>query len=142
MDPRINMVMVGAKDVASLRTFYEGGLGWSPWMPASPMSVLYKVGTSILVFLDAGYLEKESGIARGDQPKSLWAIFVPTKEEVNGVFDRATEAGATITSPIRDRDDGLYSGYFADPEGNGWEVVWSPHMPLGDDGGLTLPGRA
>ena len=27
------------------------------------------------------------------------------------------------TRPIRDRDQGLYSGYFTDPEGNGWEVV-------------------
>jgi hypothetical protein len=36
------------------------------------------------------------------------------------------------------RDGGLYSGYFTDPEGNGWEIVWSPVMRPGADGGLTL----
>jgi predicted lactoylglutathione lyase len=134
------MIMVGAKHVADLRAFYESGLGWTPWMPASDTSVAYKVGTSILIFLDAGYLAQESGMPAIDAPKSLWATFVPSKNDVDSVFERATQAGATITSPVRDRDQGLYSGYFADPEGNGWEIVWSPHMPLGADGELTLPG--
>jgi len=141
MDPRINMVMVGAKDIGALRQFYERGLGWSPWMPVNAGSAAYKVGTSILIFVNADYLAAESGVPKVDTPKSLFAIFVPSREEVHSVFDKATKAGAKITSPIRNRDDGIYSGYFADPEGNGWEVVWSPHMPLGADGGLTLPGQ-
>ena len=43
-------------------------------------------------------------------------------------------------SPARSgtRDGGLYSGYFTDPEGNGWEIVWSPVMRPGADGGLDL----
>jgi hypothetical protein len=35
----------------------------------------------------------------------------------------------------------LYTGYFADPESNSWEVVWSPHMPLDADGALTFPAQ-
>ena len=111
-------------------------------MPANEGSVAYKVGTSVLIFVNAAYLAHESGIAAADTPKSIWAVFVPSKEDVDAAFALAQKAGATITSPIRDRDQGLYSGYFTDPEGNGWEVVWSPHMPLGADGGLTLPGAA
>jgi len=142
MNARINMVMVSAKDINLLRAFYEQGLGWTPWMPASEGSVAYKVGTSVLIFVNAAYLAHESGIAQTQSPKSIWAIFVPTKTEVDAAFDRAVRAGAKVTSPIRDRDGGLYSGYFVDPEGNGWEVVWSPHMPLGADGALELPGVA
>jgi predicted lactoylglutathione lyase len=138
MDARINMIMVSAKDVPALRRFYEDGLGWTPWMPATSLSIMYQVGTSILVFLDADYQEKQSGIPAVATPKGLWAIFMKTKEEVAAVFDRAIAAGATVTSPIRDRDGGLWSGYFTDPEGNGWEVVWSPDMTPTDDGGLTL----
>lgn len=140
MDQRINMVMVGAKDIGMLRQFYETGLGWSPWMPASDGSVAYKVGTSVLIFVNADYLSHESGIPAMDTPKSLFAIFVSSKDEVHAAFDKAEKAGAKVTSPIRDRDQGLYSGYFADPEGNSWEVVWSPHMPLNSEGALTLPG--
>jgi predicted lactoylglutathione lyase len=134
------MVMVSANNIDLLRAFYEQGLGWTPWMPASAGSVAYKVGTSVLIFVNAAYLAAESGLPAAEAPKSIWAIFVPSKEEVDAAFERAMAAGAKITSPIRDRDQGLYSGYFADPEGNGWEVVWSPHMPLGDDGALQLPG--
>ena len=141
MDPRVNMIMVSANDIAALRNFYEAGLGWTPWMPASDSSVMYKVGTSILVFLNAAYLAHESGIEAVATPKSVWAVFVESKDEVIAAFERAVKAGATVTSALRDRDGGLFSGYFADPEGNGWEVVWSPHMPLAADGGLTLPGR-
>jgi predicted enzyme related to lactoylglutathione lyase len=141
MDQRVSMIMVGATDVARLRKFYEEGLGWSTWgPPPSPASVMYKVGHSVLVFLPAPYLAAESGIPAAELPKSLWAIFVASKAEVDTVFARAIEAGGKVTSPVRDRDGGLYSGYFSDPEGNGWEVVWSPHMPLDDQGALTLGG--
>ena len=142
MLPRINMIMVGAKDVGRLRRFYEDGLGWAPWMPPTPQSVLYKVGTALLVFLDENYQAKESGIAAVSAPKGIFAIFVESKPEVDRVFRQALDAGAVETSAVRDRDGGLYSGYFTDPEGNGWEVVWSPHMPLDPDGALTLPGQA
>ena len=139
MDQRVSMIMVGAEDVATLREFYEQGLGWSTWGPApSPASVMYKVGHSILVFLHSAYLAAESGIPAASGPKSIWALFVSTKDEVEQIFSRALAAGAMVTSPVRDRDGGLYSGYFADPEGNGWEVVWSPHMPLDAEGALTL----
>jgi len=61
---------------------------------------------------------------------------------VEEIYSRALKAGAKETSGVRDRDGGLYTGYFDDPEGNSWEVVWSPHMPLDAQGALTLPGQA
>lgn len=141
MDQRVSMIMAAAKEIAVLREFYETGLGWRPWGPVSDMSVMYQVGHSVIVFLNEQYLAAESGIAIGAQPKSIWAIFVSSKEEVDSVFNAALDAGAITTSGLRDRDGGLYSGYFKDPEGNGWEVVWSPHMPLDDSGALTLGGE-
>ena len=48
MEQRLNMVMVAARDIVGLRSFYEAGLGWATWGPVSPHSVLYKLGTAIL----------------------------------------------------------------------------------------------
>ena len=138
IDHRLNMVMVGADDIAVLRCFYEDGLGWQTWGPVSEMSVMYRAGTAVMVFLNRGYLAQESGIEGGTTPRSIWAIFVDDKDAVDRGFAAAVAAGATVTSAVRDRDGGLYSGYFTDPEGNGWELVWSPHMPVGVDGGLTF----
>ena len=67
-------------------------------------------------------------------------MVVSSKEEVEATFERAVAAGAKVTSPIRNRDGGLYTGYFTDPEDNAWEIVWSPHMGLDERGSLTLGG--
>lgn len=140
MDQRVSMIMTGADDVAKLRAFYEQGLGWKPWGPASDMSAMYEVGHSVLVFLSADYLAKERGEPVSKTSRTSLAIFVESRGKVDELYRRALAAGAKSTSPVRDRDGGLYTGYFADPEGNSWEVVWSPHMPLDAQGALTLPG--
>jgi predicted lactoylglutathione lyase len=138
MDQRLNMVMAGAKDIAGLREFYERGLGWTNWIPADTSQAMYKVGSVILVFLPESYLAAESGIPSAPGPKSFWAVFCKSREEVSALYANAIKAGATATSPLRERDHAVFSGYFADPEGNGWEVCWSPHMEPGPDGELTL----
>ena len=138
MDQALHMLMVPAGDIAALRKFYIDGLGWQPWGPDTPGSLMVRAGTAVIVFVPRDYLAAESGIDLSAVPRAVNAIFVETKADVDAQFAAAIVAGATITSPIRDRDGGLYSGYFADPEGNGWEIVWSPVMRPGADGGLVL----
>jgi catechol 2,3-dioxygenase-like lactoylglutathione lyase family enzyme len=38
----------------------------------------------------------------------------------------ARPAGATLTGPAHDRPWGIYSGYFRDPDGHLWEIIWNP----------------
>jgi len=137
MDQALHMHMVPAADVAALRKFYVDGLGWSTWGPPMPGSLMLRAGTATIVFLNRDYLA-ESGIDVSAAPRAINAVFVAEKADVDAQIAGAVAAGATITSPIRDRDGGLYSGYFTDPEGNGWEIVWSPVMRPGADGGLDL----
>jgi predicted lactoylglutathione lyase len=68
----------------------------------------------------------------------LWAILVASKHEVDATLASAVVAGATFISPVRERDEKLYSSYFTDPEGSGWQVVWTPHMTVGQDGSPDL----
>jgi uncharacterized protein len=138
MDQALHMHMVPAADVAALRTFYVNGLGWTTWGPPMPGSFMLRAGTAVIVFLNRDYLAKESGIDVSTTPRAINAVFVADKADVESQMARAVAAGATITSPVRDRDGGLFSGYFSDPEGNGWEIVWSPVMRPGVDGGLIL----
>jgi uncharacterized protein len=138
MDQALHMLMVPAADVATLRKFYVDGLGWSTWGPDMPGSLMVRTGTAVIVFLNRDYLAAESGIEVSATARAINAVFVDDKTDVETQIASAVAAGATLTSPIRDRDGGLYSGYFTDPEGNGWEIVWSPVMRPGADGGLTL----
>jgi uncharacterized protein len=135
------MIMTGAQDIPKLRAFYEQGLGWKTWGPPSDIGVMYKVGHSILVFLNGADLAQERGEPLTTGSKTSLAVFVESKEKVEEIYKRAVAAGAKQTSGVKNRDGGLYTGYFADPEGNSWEVVWSPHMPLAEDGALTFPGQ-
>lgn len=138
MDQALHMHMVPATDIAALRAFYVDGLGWNTWGPPMPGSLMLRAGTATIVFLNRDYLASESGIDVAATPRAINAVFVVDKSAVDAQMARAVTAGALITSPVRVRDGGLYSGYFSDPEGNGWEIVWSPVMRPGADGGLEL----
>jgi len=51
---------------------------------------------------------------------------VSSRTEVDQVMMQAESAGATITKPAHHTFWGGYSGYFQDPDGHLWEVVWNP----------------
>jgi uncharacterized protein len=51
---------------------------------------------------------------------------VRSREDVDAVLARAEAAGATLTEEPHDRPWGIYSGYFRDPDGHLWEVIWNP----------------
>jgi predicted lactoylglutathione lyase len=138
MEQRVTMIMVGAKDIAAIRAFYEDGIGWTPCHVGGSGSIMYKVGHSVLVFLKADYLAKERGEAMASGTKVSLATFLDSRAAVDQAIEKAVGAGAAVTSPARDRDGGLYSGYFADIEGNSWEVVHAPKLPVSENGDLLF----
>jgi uncharacterized protein len=62
-----------------------------------------------------------------------------TREEVDAILEEARAAGGRILKLARPTSWGGYAGYFADPDGHGWEVAWNPHFTLNADGSLELP---
>jgi uncharacterized protein len=126
MQQRVNMIMIGTANIAVLSRFYEGGLGWTPWRKGGSGSMMYKVGDSVLVFIDQTYLAAERGEPMAAGSKQSLAVFVESQAEVDLTMAKALHAGATLTSAARPRDGEMYSGYFNDPEGNSWEVVFAP----------------
>lgn len=51
---------------------------------------------------------------------------VSSNDEVDRVMAQAAAAGATIVQAAHATFWGGYSGYFQDPDGHLWEVVWNP----------------
>ncbi len=51
---------------------------------------------------------------------------VDTKKEVDSVIRSAAAAGAVITDEPQERPWGICSGYFQDPDGHLWEILWNP----------------
>lgn len=63
---------------------------------------------------------------------------VASEEEVAAVLNSATAAGGTIILKAERREWGGVSGYFADPDGFRWEVVYNPGIVFGADGTITF----
>jgi len=53
--------------------------------------------------------------------------------EVDAVMERGKKAGAVITKQAQRAFWGGYAGYFQDPDGHLWEVVWNPQMEIVDE---------
>jgi uncharacterized glyoxalase superfamily protein PhnB len=53
---------------------------------------------------------------------------VASKAEVDALLSQAEAAGATLTDRPHDRPWGIYSGYFRDPDGHLWEILYNPRL--------------
>ena len=62
-----------------------------------------------------------------------------SEAEVDEIFDRLGKAGVRISKAPHKAEWGGYSGYFADPEGNAWEVAFNPFWPMDEAGRVTVP---
>lgn len=51
---------------------------------------------------------------------------VRSREEVDGLPEKAAAADAIVTRAY-DRPWRIYSGYFRDPDGHLWEIIWHPN---------------
>ena len=86
-------------------------------------------GLMLCVF-PRGELAKDAKVPKPAPGTGLFSIghAVASREEVDALIDAAEQAGATVTVRAYDRAFGVYSGYFADPDGHLWEVLWNPAL--------------
>ena len=124
--PRLSVVALGARDPSALRRFYRA-LGWPelPWGDDTWCGFL--LGGVLLALYPLAEPAAEAGAATG--PPGGWsgltlACNVDGREQVDTAFAAAVAAGATAVAAPADRDWGAFR-YFADPEGNRWEVAWA-----------------
>ena len=139
MEPRVSMVTLGVDDLARSRAFYEA-LGWVV-APQSQESVVFLQGRNIVLGLygrqalaeDAGIENTPSGFSG-----FALAINVASETEADRLFDTAVSNGAMARKPPQKAFWGVYSGYFADPDGHLWEVAHNPYFAMDADGNLKL----
>lgn len=130
---RTSLVTLGVADVEAAAAFYER-LGWT----RSPASVAGEIAFFATSGAVIGLWSQESLAAEAGLPYTppaacrgvVLAINVESEAEVDRVLAYAVDAGATALQPAHRMDWGGYSGYFADPDGNAWEVAFNPGWPL------------
>ena len=141
---RLTVVTLGATDVLALRGFYER-LGWTTNSKGDDFAS-FPLGGAVLCLYDAAKLAAEAGSAAppgvaspsGFKGFSV-SVNVEQRDQVDSALSAARDAGATVLAEPVDREWGGRSAYFADPEGNTWEIGWLPDGEFDERGALIWP---
>ena len=136
MKARVSVLTLGVSDLQKSVSFYRDGLG----LPTEGI-IGQEFEHGAVAFFDlAGGLKlavwSQRDIAHDTglplQPPSSTSFTiahnVSTMEEVDEVIDTAERAGAEIVKSPVSTFYGGYAGYFRDPDGHLWDVVWNPHL--------------
>jgi hypothetical protein len=136
MQPRITVLTLGVADLERAVAFYRDGLGF----PTKGI-----VGTEVehgaVAFFDLANglklalwprrdLAHDTGLHEGPSSSTELSLGhnVGSQGEVDSVMAAAESAGAEIVKPPQPTFWGGYGGYFRDPDGHLWEIVWNPKL--------------
>jgi uncharacterized protein len=140
MEPRINVITLAVDDLDRALAFYRDGLGLdSPGVvgtefpgdeesPAGAVAMFELDGGLLLAVYPRTELAKDARVPLEGPTTGEFSIghIVASKDQVDAVIAQAKAAGATVTDEPHDRAWGIYSGYFRDPDGHLWEIIWNP----------------
>jgi catechol 2,3-dioxygenase-like lactoylglutathione lyase family enzyme len=140
MESRIHVLTLAVDDLERALAFYRDGLGLSsPGVvgtefegdndtPAGAVAMFRLDDGLILALYPRTELAKDANVPFGAPKSGEFSIghIVDKKTDVDRVLARADAAGATVTDQPHDRAWGIYSGYFRDPDGHLWEIIWDP----------------
>lgn len=140
LPPRLNAVTLVTDDVLARRAFYES-LGWrSAFAPREDYNRFDLGGAVLSLWTSAeARAEIEEPLRAAGFPFAGFtlAAAVERPEQVDEAIEAVRAAGAPIVAEPVERPFGGRSGYFADPAGVAWEVVWIPGTTLNASGGLS-----
>jgi catechol 2,3-dioxygenase-like lactoylglutathione lyase family enzyme len=140
MEPRIHVITLAVADLERALAFYREGLGLASAgivatefvgddENAAGAVVMFRLdGNLTLALYPRTELAKDAAVAFGPPKSGEFSIgqLVATRHDVDAVLAQAEAAGATLPGAARDRPWGIYSGYFRDPDGHLWEIIWNP----------------
>lgn len=136
MKPRITVITLGVDDLEKAVAFYRDGLGLTT---DGIVGTEFEHGAVAFFDLQGGLklalwprvsIAHDTGLSA--RPASATEMTVGqnvnTRQEVDDIMAAATTAGADVVKPAGETFWGGYSGYFQDPDGHVWEIVYNPAL--------------
>jgi uncharacterized protein len=134
MKPRISVLTLGVDDLERAVAFYRDGLGLAT---EGIVGRQFEHGAVAFFHLNAQLklalwsredLAHDAGLPKSAPCPTDFTIGhnVSRKDEVDEIMGQARQAGAKILKGAQDTFWGGYAGYFQDPDGHLWEIVWNP----------------
>lgn len=137
---QIHVITLGVEDLERALAFYRDGLGLpskgitgtqfagDDKNPAGAVAMFTLEDGLILSLYPRSELAKDAGVDPSCTAGSGVSIghLVDSPAEVDRVLELAAHAGGRVLGPAHERPWGIYSGYFADPDGHLWEIIHFP----------------
>ena len=136
MKPHISVVTLGVADLERSLAFYRDGLG----LPSEGIiGREFEHGAVAFFDLSGGLklaiwaqddIAHDTGLAKSPPSATSFTIGhnVRSGGEVDAIMAKAESAGARVVKHPQETFYGGYAGYFQDPDGHLWEVVFNPQM--------------
>src|SRR5690348_451191 len=136
MTPRVTILTLGVDDLERALAFYRDGLGLAT---EGIVGQEFEFGAVVFFPLQQGLqlalwprtsIARDTGLALQTPSATEVTIGhnVGSRAEVDAVLAQAAQAGARIVKPAGETFYGGYAGYFQDPDGHLWDIVWYPQM--------------
>jgi catechol 2,3-dioxygenase-like lactoylglutathione lyase family enzyme len=136
MKPRITVITIGVDDLERSLRFYRDGLGLAT---KGIVGREFEYGAVAFFDLQSGLklaiwprksIAHDAGVALDAASATEFTLGhnLASKAEVDAVMKQADAAGATIIKPASNTFWGGYAGYFKDPDGHLWEVLYNPQL--------------
>lgn len=134
MRPRLTVLTLGVDDLERAVAFYRDGLGFPT---DGIVGREFPHGAVAFFDLDSGVrlalwprasIAHDAGLPLSRQAPTELTLGhnVGSRTDVDAVMAQVAKAGAMIVKPAAETFWGGYAGYFQDPDGHLWEVVWNP----------------
>ena len=134
MKPRFGALTIGVDDLEASLKFYRDGLGFAT---EGIVGTEFEHGAAVFFDLQNGIklalyaradIAHDARIAQTGRSPTEFTIGhnVRSESEVDAIMRQAAAAGARLVKPAQKTFWGGYAGYFQDPDGHLWEVLFNP----------------
>ncbi len=140
---KMNILTLGVRDLPKVRAFYEA-LGWESLSEGEDFA-RFRTGGATLALFSLELLAGEAGMRPAPEEDTgrfggfTCACLVEEEAMVDEAIEKVHAAGDRVLAEPVAREWGGRSGYFADPEGNAWELAWMPGATFDERGALIWP---
>lgn len=135
MEPRLTVITLGVDDLERSVLFYRDlglsteGIVGEEFEHGAVAFLEMQPGLRLALWPRAR-IAHDTGLPVGPPSATEMTLGhnVRAREEVDAVMERAERCGARVVKPAGETFWGGYAGYFQDPDGHLWEVVWNPAL--------------
>jgi uncharacterized protein len=139
--PRLTVITLGVADLARATDFYRAALDTPPNTSNEGVTFIELPGTWLALYPLADLardISPDVPATRSEFSGVTLAHNARSREDVIAIMQRAESAGGRIVKQAQDTFWGGFGGYFSDPDGHYWEIVWGPMFRFTENGELRF----